>query len=860
MEKLRTFFSRNREHVISLFVLLGIAFLCGYPEFQGKELRTHDYIQYMGSAIESINYEKETGEKPLWSRSMFGGMPNFLHHFMPENNLVGPYIQKVISLGLPRVTMYLWLSMAGFYLMAIAFGLGWGAALFSAASFGLTSYIAVIFAAGHFGKVLAISYMPWVLASLGFVFRRKYVVGGIIGLGMMSCAVMANHLQMTYYYFAFVVSLVGAGWMAERLLKREFKHLGIGFSILAVSLALGALTNTNRLLPVREYQHYSTRGPSDLKAVADEEQETGGLQRSYITGYSFAKGDFMALLIPNFKGPGNGVLGDNKEAVKAVKGPNREVLKSFDQYWGNQDASGGAIYAGVLVVGLALLSLLLVRGYLVWMLASACLLTMLLALGKRFPGLTDFFIDNFPGYNSLRAVNSIMVIPQFCLPFMAGLMVHRWISEPDWLSGKFKVASWVPSRFNAPGSMLSKYSNATVSAGFMGIYATVLLLMYLAPGLFQEFVKPEETTMVQEYFGTQSAGVLNALETARIALYKPDALRSFFFVLIASVLFFLYAFKRQVRLPVFVAIMVGLTTVDLLGVHKRYLNPDTFKRKVPKDQFLKPSLADEYILRDSEKGSRVLNLTVSPFNDATTSFFHHSVGGYHGAKMKRYQEFIEGRLQSDLKELIDVLTTQLGKEGVDIFAGFAGLDGLNMLNTRYFILSKDQQPLPNPMAYGPLWFADDIKWVANADEEYLAVQEGRNLRKTAVIDAAFKEQVDGVVPGPDSLSSAALMNLTPDRLTYRVNASKPGIVIFSEVYYPKGWQAYLNGEPVPHFRANYILRGMAVPEGNHEVVFQFAPEVVESSARISLYASIASIFMALILLAFHFRKKSSENA
>jgi hypothetical protein len=855
MEKLRNLISANRYHLISLLILLGLALAVGYPEFQGKELRAHDHTHYVGSAVEAIKFEKETGVKPRWSRSMFGGMPLYLHHFPTEQNLIGPNVQPIVGIGLPRVSRYLWVSMAGFYLMGLAFGMRWYAALFSAASFGLTSYFAVVLTAGHYAKVMAISYMPWVLASFGFVFKRKYVLGGLVGLIMMSCAVMANHLQMIYYYFAFVVSFISLAWVAQQLIQKEFKHLGISFIILSSSLALGTLTNTNRILPIREYQHYSTRGPSELSEAEDPSELTGGLSRTYITGYSFAKGDFMAMFVPNFKGPGNGILGENKEAVKAVKGPNREMLKYFDQYWGFQDASGGVVYVGVLIVGLALLSLILVRGYLVWALAAACLLTMLLALGKRLPDLTDFFIDNFPGYNSLRAVNSIMVIPQFCLPFMAGLLFHRWVSEPEWLGKKFKVASWVPYRLSAPGDFLSRYTNAGISAGFMAIYAGVLGLMYIAPGLFQDFIRPEEAKMIQESVGSQSAGVLEAVETARLALYKPDVLRSLFFVLFAGVMFYMYAFRKGVKLNVFVAVMVGLTAVDMLGVNKRYLNADSFKKKVAIEQFLTPTLADKYILEDSEKGSRVLNLTVSPFNDATTSFFHHSVGGYHGAKMRRYQQFIEGRLQSDLKELIDVLTTQLGKEGVDVFAGFAGLDGLNMLNTRYFIISPDQQPLPNPMAYGALWFADEIKWVENADAEYFAVQRDRNLRKTAVVDMEFKDQLKDFISGRDSLASASITELSPDRIQYRVNASKPGAVIFSEVYYPKGWQAYLNGEPVPHFRANYILRGMMVPAGNHEVVFEFAPEIVKKSEQVSFYASLGSLLMALLLLGYYFGVK-----
>jgi hypothetical protein len=827
---LTLFIQRYRTHLLMVVILLGAALFFGLPEFQKKELRSHDHEQYVGGAMEAIKYMEEHNESVYWSRNMFGGMPLYLLHFIPENNLISSPVHKILSLSLPRVSAYYWLAMLGFFVLCITLGLNPITAGFGAISFGLTSYIAVIFNAGHYGKVLAIAYMPWVIAGATLIFRKKYLAGLMVTVGLMSCEMLANHVQMTYYYFAFVISLMGIGWIYEAIRDKDFKHLVIAGSLFLLGIGLGVGNNINKLLPINEYQPFSTRSPSELKSTIDATQETGGLPRSYITDYSHAKEDFWAFLIPNFKGPRNGSLADNKEANKAVKAPYRDLLKSFDQYWGGQDAAGGVIYGGVLVAMLAILALIFVRGWLVWALFAATVLTMMLSLGKRFPELSNWFIDYFPGYNKFRAVNSILVIPQFTLPLMAALMLNRWISEPEWFSKPYS------SHIKLPKAL----SNGMLTLTLMSCVALLLTLFYLSPNLAQDFVREQEVNMVETQAGSQSAQILDVVSDARKAIFISDVLRSLIWLLLGILALWLFI-KEKIKAEMLGYFMLIFTLLDTAGVSQRYLNHSAFRKKVPYEAYFSPSKADSYILNDREIGSRVLNLSVSTFNDASTSFFHHSIGGYHGAKMKRYQEFIENRLQKDIAELITAFNSRGGND--EIFKTLARLDGLNMMNTRYLILSPDYEPFPNPMAYGAAWFADEVVEVANADEEITALSTRYNLRKTAIVDKKFAEELKQFSPGEDKQSAVQVTHITPARIGYTIQRSKPGLMVMSEIYYPAGWKAFIDGEPAEHFRANYILRAMIVPEGLHQIEFVFDPESVKKGKSISLFAGLLSLII-----------------
>ncbi len=855
-----------RTHAVALFVLLLIAVFYGLPEFSGKELRPHDHEMYLGGAWDLITHEQETGEQDLWVRSMFGGMPAYLLHFRPDNNFVGPYVQWALALGLPRIAMYLWIGMAGFYLMGLAFRMRPEAATAGAAAFGLTSYIAVVLAAGHYGKVLAIMYMPWVIAGLALMMHRKYGWGLVVTTLMMSCEIMAGHYQMTYYYFMFVVALIGIAWAVNQIKEKQFKPLLLTGVLAALALLAGTFTNMNKVLPVQEYQPFSTRAVSELSASKDPANETGGLPRDYITGYSYATGDFMALAIPNFKGPGNGPLGNNKAAKTAVKkSADREMLNYFDAYWGHQDAAGGVIYAGILVTIMAMMALFTVKHWLVLPLAIGTILTMLLSLGKNMPGITDFFIDFFPGYNKFRAVNSIMVIPQFTLPFLFALQIHQMLSDTDFWTRPMRLfGQKLKTSWNNQKAMF------VIGGGAMAL----LVLMWLMPGVFQDFVKDEEIDMLTQ---AKRSDLVSVVETARMAIFRADTMISLLFAALGLGLIFAWM-RGKVTPIVFAAVITTMVTADLMWVSRRYLAEDKFTKleacekenlgfmgwKVAaKLDYIpcsgrKPSPADEMIAQLADPGYRVLNLSVSTFNDATTSFFHPSVGGYHGAKMKRYQEFIEARLQKDISTMVDRVQNP-GPDGIDLANIFKGLAGLNMMNTRFVIADPKQNPIPNYQAYGPGWLVENIQWVNSADEELAAVASLDDLRSVAVIDRKFEADLSGVIPGKDSTASLVLKSLTPDEVVYTSATAKEGVVVFSEIYYPKGWEVTIDGTPATHFRANYILRGLKVPAGVHEIAFTFAPSSVSRGENLSLYGSLLSFLLVGLGLFLGWKKWGEEQ-
>lgn len=856
-----------RTHAVALFVLLLIAVFYGLPEFKGKELLPHDHEMYLGGAWELIEHERETGEEALWLRSMFGGMPAYLLHFKPDNNWVGPYVQWALSLGLPRIAMYLWIGMAGFYLMLLAFRIKPVSALAGSAAFGLTTYISVILAAGHYGKVVAIMYMPWVIAGLALMMHKKYGWGLLVTTAMMSCEIMAGHYQMTYYYMVFVVALLGIAWAFEQLREKKIKPVIFTASLAGLAIAAGVFTNMNKILPVQEYQPYSTRGVSELASKVDPANQTGGLPRDYILGYSYAKGDLMALMIPNFKGPGNNILGNNAIARAAVKkSTDREMLQYFDAYWGNQDAAGGVIYAGILVTILAFMSLFTVRHWLVLPLTVGCVLTMLLALGKNLPGISNFFIDHFPAYNKFRAVNSIMVIPQFCIPFLFGLQLHQMSDDADFWSR--------PMGFLGKGLKTSVRNQKFVQI-FMPVVAGLFLLFWMAPGMFQDFIKPDEMKMLANAGRSDLAEVV---ETARISIYRADALRSLIFLILGLALIGLLM-KGKVQPMIFGIVVVALVVGDLFFVNMRYLPESKYQKlaacekaqtgmfgwkSAAKLDYLacdapKPRSADAAIknMTAGDPAYRVLNLSVSTFNDATTSFYHASVGGYHGAKMKRYQELIENRLHSDINAMVNRAQNP-GPDGIDLMNLFDGLAGLNMLNTRFVIADPEGNPIPNYSAYGAAWTAEQIVWAESADEEIQLVSVATDLRKVAVVNRKFANKLAGAET-LDGTAEVQLKELRPDRVSYESRSKGNSLVVFSEIYYPKGWNAYIDGVPAEHVQANYVLRALMVPAGTHEIVFEFRPESVERGATMSLAGSLVSLVLIGAGLFWGLRKEGGEK-
>jgi len=835
-------------HAVSLAALLLIAVIIGKSEmFEGMELRAHDDDMWRGAAMQAMDFEKENGRPALWTNRMFSGMPNYLIYFRPVGNFISPAVNALVGLGMTRVAMYLWSAMAGFYLMMIAFKNRPESSVLSAIAFGLTSYVAVVLAAGHFGKVQTIGYLPWAIAGMGWMAQKKYLPGAAMTGIMMSCAILAGHYQMIYYYLVFFVAI----WLIQHafvsIKSGQFKHLAIAGSLLSLAMGGALIANLNQILPVLEYQKYSTRAPSELSAESksiDQNEETGGLQRSYITGYSYARGDFWALMIPNYKGPKNGLLLMNETAEKKLGAKGLEPIRNFqlqaqqqglnvyiDQYWGYQDAAGGVIYAGVLVVVLGFFGLFFIRSGLKWVVLTGLLLTMWLALGKNAPWLTNLFIDYFPGYNKFRAVNSIMVIPQFLLPLLFGLTLNELFESPSRLKEPFKLGK---KEFNFSYEKFG-YGIFIAALGFMG-------LSYVAPTLFQDIVRAEDAEQISRLSGSGAGQIIDTMEKGRVAILRADLGRCLLFLIAGAGL--LWAFlKQKINLLQASAALGLLLAIDLGGIGSRYLDESVYKPVQPKNQAQPQTAADGVILNDGDPSYRVLNISVSPFNDATTSFFHQSIGGYHGAKMKRYQEFIENRLEGDFKLM--QIGIQKAKTIFDAQKAFAGCAGLNMLNTKYIIVDPKSSPIENPFHYGPAWFPKNIEFVAGPDQEIQAVKNAFNLKDVAFIDQYFKTSIKAWKGDFDSTATIEVEMYSPEEILYTVKSKVYQPMIFSELYYDKGWKVEMDGLPIPSFRANYLLRGIEAAPGTHTIRWYFKPDVVETSTK---YSYAGSAILALLLL------------
>ncbi len=818
-------------HLIAVGVFLVISVAMSLPAFEGKVLSAHDDLQYRGSAKEVQDYREQFGKEPLWTNSMFGGMPSYLITFKPEGNFIEKFIFPLLNEGLPRPANSIFVALLSFYIMLLTFKLNSWSSMLGALGFGLTTYHFIILGAGHFNKMVAISFIPLVVAGINLFFDKQYIPGAIItGLGM-SFEMLGNHPQMTYYYFSFFISIYLIYRLVDAIIKKQVVHGLIASAGIALMLIIGGITTANRLLPVNEYTPYSTRGKSELVKHKENSDQTDGLDKSYIVGYSYGKGDIFSMWIPNFKGPKNGLLYDNPIAKEAVKGNEREVLKSFDQYWGGQDASGGALYSGAIIFFLFVLGIFIVQNPIKYIVLFSVIITLLLSWGKNFMGLTELFINHFPLYNKFRAVNSILVVMEFSVPLLAAMALYEFMNKKDYFQQTLKIAG-----------NDSKVKNEYVFYGIAGLTGGLALIGYLMPGLLQSYFQPGEVEEITNALKNQGAGdtdinrMLSIIETARMAIFKADAIRSAILIFLGAGLMWAYA-KQKITTTTLAAGLIIITIGDLYTVNGRYLNEKNYRKP---NELIRPTTANNSILQDKDPNFRVANLSVSTFNDGITSYFHKSIGGYHGAKMERYQELIEFGIMPDLNKIFQSKATTAEQ----IMEVFRSMQITNMLNTKYYIFSAEQPALPNPYAFGNAWTVSNIVWVNNADEELDALQQ-HNLRETAIIDKRFESILSGFSPQKDSTVSIKLTSYQPNNLIYEFNASSDQIVVFSEIFYDKGWNAYIDDVATDHFRVNYVLRGLKVPAGKHTIEFDFAPA---SYAKGVMISKISSGILLLILV------------
>jgi hypothetical protein len=775
---------------IGLFLLLTVIYFL--PLFEGKGLEQHDIAQWTGMSKELTDFREKYHTEPLWTNAMFSGMPAYQISTLYPANLI-QYVNDLLFFFLPSPASYIFLAMLSFYVLMLVLKFDYRMGIAGAIAFAFSSYNFVILIAGHNSKAHAIALMPLVFAGIILTYRGRILFGGALTALALSLELYANHLQITYYLMLTILVMVIA-YFIDAIRKKNIAAFIKQSAILAVAAIIGILPNYTSLAATYEYGQYSTRGPSELT----EKKESSGLDKDYAFSYSYGISETFTLIIPRFHGGASvGALDENSATYNAFISSGvpvqqaKSLIQNVPLYFGNMISTSGPPYAGALICFLFVAALFIVKGKEKWWLLAATVLSFMLSWGENFLSFNEWFFYHFPGYNKFRAVSMILTIAQFTMPLLALLALKEIY---DGKSNKNEILRALK---------LSLY----ITGGFC-------LLFTLLPGLFNDFISHSDDQLKQ--YGWP----VDAIRQDRESALRMDAFRSLFFIA-AGFMVMWFTLKGKLKTVASVIIIAALFTVDLWSVGKRYLNDNSFTTKNKTIKPFEPSQANLQILQDTTPGYRVLNTTLNAFSDASTSYFHRSIGGYHGAKLKRYQELIEQCISKNNMSVLD------------------------MLNTKYFIVNdKDRQPMAqiNPGAMGAAWFVDTLKMVANADEEIKSL-DSFNPKHTAFVDVRFEPVLKDFKPSPDSTASIQLKSIVCNHLVYESQTTQPQFCVFSEIYYDKGWNAYIDGQKADHVRANYVLRAMIVPSGKHTIEFKFEPEVYATGEKISLAGSIILLLL-----------------
>lgn len=822
---------------ILAFVLLSFAYF--FPaDMEGRILFQHDSVAGVGAGQESKEYLERTGERTRWTNAIFGGMPTYQMSPSYDSTKVLNWAEKLYRLYLPDYVMLTFMMMIGFYLLLRAFGLSVWLASLGGIVWAFSSYFFILISAGHIWKFITLAYVPPTIAGVVLAYRKKYLLGGLVTAFFIALQILSNHIQMSYY-FMFVILFMVVAYFADAYQKKELPHFFKASAVLVLGAAVGACINLSNLYHTYEYSKETMRGKSELKQeVAAAKQTSSGLDRDYITAWSYGIGETWSLLVPNVKGgSSSAILSQSKAAMEKANPMYGSVYSQFPQYFGDQPWTAGPVYVGAFVLFLFVLGCFIVKGPLKWALLGATVFSILLSWGKNLMGLTDFFIDYVPLYNKFRAVSSILVIAEFTIPLLAVLALKEIVGKP---------------------AVLKEKESRTALFISLALTAGVALLLAVAPGmLFSDFVTPHEMAALQQGLPQEHLmPLVSNMTEMREAIVASDAWRSFFIIVIGCVLLFLYQ-QQKLKASLMVAGVTLLCLADMWTVNKRYLNDDLFVPKSQRTEAFVKTQADEIILQDTAQNYRVLNFVGFPgntFNENNTAYWHKSVGGYHAAKLRRYQEMIDHHIMPEMEATYREVAQASGRmDSVDA----SKFRVLNMLNTKYFIFpaGKDGQPVPvvNPYAYGNAWFVDRVQYVKDANEEIAALNTVVPT-ETAVVDAKFKDALTGWSEGhKDAESVVQLTSYEPNRLTYHVSSAKGGVVVFSEIYYP-GWQAMIDGAPVDIARADYILRAMHVPSGSHTIEMWFEPQSIRVTETI---AYVALALLVIGVMAWVWRQKNN---
>ena len=825
---------------VLFFVAVSVTYFI-VPIRDGLVLTGHDHTGGVGSGVEMDRYRAtHDGERTRWTNTLFCGMPTYQMSPSYDSTDMLSFMERIYQLGLPGLSAYaayVFMMLLGFYIMLRAFDFRvWMAAL-GAVLWAFSSYYFIIIQAGHIWKLLTLSFIPPTIGGMVLCYRGRYLLGIVVTGFFTAMQVHSNHVQMSYY-FLFVIGLMSLAFLIDAIRKKMFAKWLRATLCFAIGGILGVCINLSNLYHTWKYSKESMRGKSELtqKTKDPADQTSSGLERSYITMWSYGIGETWTLLVPNAKGGASQLLADNKTAMKHAKNDFAPIYRAFTQYWGEQPGTSGPVYVGAFVLMLFWLSFFVVKGPMKWCLLAATALSIMLSWGKNFMGLTDFFLDYVPMYDKFRTVASILVITEFTIPLLALMALKEIVQNPDCLRGK--------------EDHLPRIHYITISFALTGGMA---LLFWLMPDVFfGNYISTSDHMYMQQYVSAGyipqevASQIMANMSEMRRAMFTADALRSFVVVAIGTALLLAYHFGKLKITPVVAGIIV-LCLVDMWGVNKRYLNDGMFSRPKTNEQAFPQTEADRIICQDADTYYRVLNLSVSTFNDNTTSFYHKSIGGYHPAKLRRYQELIEEHLQGEMRAMNQAVVETAGH--LEACNGDSLFHVLNMLNTKYVILPLNDNgklPVQNPWAQGNGWLVEQTMYVPDADAEIAALHDA-DLRKVAVVDKQFESILGNEALQNDTAatSTVELTSYEANRLSYKVKSQKGGVVVFSEIYYP-GWTCTIDGQATEIARANYVLRAIKVPAGEHEVVMTFDPQTVHVTEVIA-YSALA--LLALILIA-----------
>ena len=814
---------------ILVFVLLSFAYF--FPaDIENRILFQHDTAAGAGAGQEVKEYYEQTGERSRWTNSLFGGMPMYQIAPSYDSTKSLQWVQKAYQLFLPDYVCLTFMLMLGFYILLRVFGIPVWLAGLGGIMWAFSSYFFILISAGHIWKFITLAYVPPTIAGIVLAYRGKLLWGGILTALFVALQITSNHVQMSYYFFFVILFFVGAyfekAWRTKTL-PQFFK----ASAVLIVAALVGIATNVSNLYHTYAYSKETMRGKSELVQTGDAAKQTSsGLDRDYITQWSYGIDETLTLLVPNFKGGASAALSQSETAMSKANPMYSSLYGSLTQYFGTQPMTSGPVYVGAFVLFLFVLGCFIVKGPLKWALIGATFFSIVLSWGKNFMPLTDFFIDYVPLYNKFRAVSSILVIAEFTIPLLAIFALKRLLEEPEILKQEKKPLG----------------ISLLLTAG-------IALLLAVAPGsIGSGYVPAQEAQMLQNAVNQQMipanelSGILANLGEMRAELVSSDALRSFIIIGIGCSLLWLYA-SGKLRSSLTIAGITILCLADMWGVNKRYLNDAQFVPHSIRTETFTKTNTDELILQDTSLDYRVLNFATSTFDDNNTSYWHKSVGGYHPAKLRRYQEMIEHHISPEMQAAYKAIATA-GGEMDSVDANKFRI--LNMLNTKYFIFPAGQQrqtvPILNPHTYGNAWFVNKVQYVNNANEEIDAL-DSIIPTETAVVDARFKDVLKGATESyKDSLSSICLTSYAPNRLTYETNNAQDGIAVFSEIYYPDGWHVTIDGQPAELARADYILRTMYVPAGQHTIEMRFDPTSLHVTEGIA-YGALALLVIGIIV-------------